>query len=69
MDLDPPGLIESIDDLFAIASALGMPVSALLDLAQSATEPRTAAADGAPGVATGRVELPTFRFSVERSTN
>ena len=25
--------------------------------------------DGAKGVATGRVELPTFRFSVERSTS
>ncbi len=58
-----------VDDLFAIAAALDMSVPELLDLAESATKPRTAGADGASGVATGRVELPTFRFSVERSTS
>ncbi len=58
-----------VDDLFAIAGALDMSVPELLDLAESATKPRTADADGASGVATGRVELPTFRFSVERSTS
>lgn len=58
-----------LDDPFAIAGGLEMSVLDLLDMAVSATKPRTAVADGAPGVATGRVELPTFRFSVERSTN
>ncbi len=52
-----------------IADVLAAPVMTLLELALGATEPRAAVADGAPGVATGRVELPTFRFSVERSTN